>query len=235
MSMKIALLILAHGGDEYWKNQVLSALSPLAKKFPTKIVFSDEIAELNKSIKEFEEFEKIFVFPLFVSHSKSIEKAREILEARENVVFYEEKFPLCNEKIAEILIERAKEKSKTPEVEEVVIVAHGAIEDKENKALLEKMHELAKFLKSKGFKKVEIATLRDDSPEEIREKAIEDFRKKAKKASIVLPLLVARGETLKKIEDILGEESHKLASPLMPDKKIIKLIKDEVRRAGERA
>jgi len=236
--MKIALLILAHGGDHSWKTQVYSALSPLMEKFPTKIVFSDEIAELNSGIKELEEkknVEKIFVFPLFVSYSKSIEKAKKVLDKKDNVLFYDDKFPLCNIKVGEVLVERAMEKSKNPEKEIVVIIAHGAIEDRDDKTLLEKMQKIANFLKLQGFKKVEIATLRDDSPKEIRDRAIKDFKKKASKASIVLPLLVAGGETFEKIEDILGEQCYKLADPLMPSEKIIKLIKDEVRKARERA
>lgn len=231
--MSIALLIFAHGGNEAWKKQVRESLKSLERLFPTRIVFSDELDEIGDIVSLMEEkAEKIFVFPLFISRSKFIQKIKRILGDRESIIFYSEDFPLCNEEVAKVLAQRAFEKCE--ECANILIVAHGSIDDEDNELLIQKIEDISIFLKKLGFKKIDISTIRDDSPDEIRKKATEDFYKKAKSADLILPFFLAKGETLKKLEKILGEEhKYKLARPLLPSKRIVRLIENEVRRVGE--
>lgn len=102
--------------------------------------------------------------------------------------------------VAGILLDRARTLSKDPSRETVVLVAHGPVDEKADKAWLKTLARLAwRVRRDGGFKAVYGATIRDDSPAPVKEKAKRRLRGLVERAgqhggaAIVIPVLVARG------------------------------------------
>lgn len=70
------------------------------------------------------------------------------------------------EPMADVLLDRALDLSRTPSREDVLVLAHGTGDDAENDRWLEKMDARAQRLRLEGgFHRVRVATLREDWPE----------------------------------------------------------------------
>ncbi len=114
--------------------------------------------------------------------------------------------------VLKVLIERAKSLSKDPKKETLVLVGHGPVDDKANADWLKTMGTLADSVKSKlSFRDAQVATIRDDSPPWVKEKAIKDLRALVEEAnknggtSVVVPYLIARGGIETHITDALKD------------------------------
>jgi len=110
----------------------------------------------------------------------------------------------------EILLERARALSHQPQRETVFLVGHGAVEEDKDRRWLETLGRVAGRVQQRGaFKAVQPATLRDDSPEEVRAKAVRSLREKVQRArrdggrALVVPVLIARGGIEPKISKAL--------------------------------
>lgn len=94
--------------------------------------------------------------------------------------------------IGEILATRARTLSQKPEVEDVLVLAHGPADDQENDRWLANLTARAGGVRALGFHSVQVETLREDWPEK-REQAEQRIRAYAAKAEkegrrvIVLP------------------------------------------------
>jgi hypothetical protein len=95
-----------------------------------------------------------------------------------------------------VLIQRAQSLSHVPEIEDVLILAHGPGDDAENEHWIKKIDTLADAVReSIPFRRVEVQTLREDWPEkrEIAEKRIRTYVKRASDEdgrAIVIPFRV---------------------------------------------
>lgn len=95
-----------------------------------------------------------------------------------------------------VLAERARTLSKAPQKEDILILAHGPGDDAENDRWLAKLGERAAAVReSAQFRRVEVATLREDWPDkrEAAEKHVRDFVARASAEqgnAIVIPFRV---------------------------------------------
>lgn len=104
-----------------------------------------------------------------------------------------------------ILYKRAKELSRDPAKETVILVGHGPVDDKMNGDWLKMMEPVTESIQRKGkFRAVLVASLRDDAPQEVKDRANKDLRLMVQRAgddsgrALVVPDLIAQG----------GMESH---------------------------
>lgn len=111
--------------------------------------------------------------------------------------------------VQEILLERARALSREPYREVVVLVGHGPVDERANKAWSLTMGRLAGAVREKGkFKAVLAATLRDDASPEVRAKAVASLREMVSAAGraggvLVVPCLIARGGIEGKVKEAL--------------------------------
>lgn len=111
--------------------------------------------------------------------------------------------------IGEILEQRALSLSQNPAHETVLIVAHGPIRDDDDSHWLAYMETLTVAVRGHSFQNVCVATMRDDAPAEIKNKAIARMRDIVQKCVvkgdrvIVIPLLLARGGVEGEIRHLL--------------------------------
>ncbi len=115
--------------------------------------------------------------------------------------------------VASIVLDRARALSQAPNKEIVFLVGHGPVDDKANGDWLSTMGRVAAFVKKRGgFAGVEVATIRDDSPESVKQKAVAGLRARVVKAAhggrrpLVVPYLISRGG----IESHIAEALHGL-------------------------
>lgn len=95
-----------------------------------------------------------------------------------------------------VLVERARALSRTPEREDILILAHGTGDDAENKRWLAFLDSRADVVrKSAPYRRVQVETLREDWPEkrEPAERRVRDFVRRASESggtAIVIPYRV---------------------------------------------
>lgn len=139
--------------------------------------------------------------------------------------------------VAEILLDRAKELSREPSKEHVLIVGHGPLKEEDNRKWLETMDRLGAFVKEKGgFASVVAATLRDDSPPDVRKEADKILRGHVMRLGrqgpvIVIPHLIAQGGIERHIPRSLNGLFYKWnAKTILPDHRIPAWIEETVSR-----
>lgn len=119
--------------------------------------------------------------------------------------------------LTRILADQARPLVKNAMNESLVLIAHGPNEDSENERWLEHLSAHATKLKAElGLRRVEVATLRDDAPKEVRAAATEKFRVIVSKAGedsrvLVLPVLVSVGHMQKEIRQRLTGLTFEMA------------------------
>lgn len=142
--------------------------------------------------------------------------------------------------VAAILLDRAKELSRNPEKEHVILVGHGPLKESDNETWLKTMDRLGAFVKEKGgFASVVTATLRDDSPPQVKKEADRILREHATRlgrqgAVIVVPHLIAQGGIERKIPKSLNGLFYKWnAKTLLPDSRLSTWVEQSVdQKAG---
>jgi sirohydrochlorin cobaltochelatase len=111
--------------------------------------------------------------------------------------------------VSGVIEERTRELSRDPSHESIVLVAHGPLIDADDRAWLGEMETLVKPLRSR-FRSVDVATIRDDAKETIKNRAIAELREKVRRGSsdggrvIIIPLLISRGGIEREIRNILS-------------------------------
>jgi sirohydrochlorin ferrochelatase len=139
--------------------------------------------------------------------------------------------------VADILSHRARKLSKDPTKEALVLVAHGPIEEADDKAWLADLGQLAEQVKKRlPFRDAAVFTLRDDAPPAVRSAAVDKLRAGvkdyAKKGDVlVVPVLVSPGGIEEKMKkDLEGLDFKWSGETLAPDPKLSKLVE---KRAAE--
>lgn len=217
------VLIMAHGGPAAWNESVLGAVQPLRDKYKLEVAFgmADAMA-IQQGIARLEArgARKIAVVRLFVSGESWYGRTEQILGLTagapeppaadhggdHSMGFWRiptvATFALSTQGLVEapemgpILAERARALSRTPELEDVLILAHGPGDDAENERWIAYLDARADAIrKSAPYRRVQVETLREDWPEK-REPAarrIRDFVKRASASggkAIVIPYRV---------------------------------------------
>jgi hypothetical protein len=99
--------------------------------------------------------------------------------------------------VAEMLIDHAAEISRDPAREEIIIVAHGPVDEQDNKTQLATMENLAVYLRNRGYAGVYPVTLQDDAPAEVRAENVRAMRQ-------LVADIHARGNEVLVITNLLG-------------------------------
>lgn len=147
-----------------------------------------------------------------------------------------------NPLVVEIITERIKELSKSPQDETIILVAHGPNDENDNKNWIKTMENISdklreEFKGEKRFRNIFCTTVRDDAQKDIYEIAKENLRSIVRQASkdgkvIVVPLLLSQGGIeegiVKRLE---GLEYVWNGKTLLPDTNITKFIRLSVEKA----
>lgn len=130
--------------------------------------------------------------------------------------------------VGEILTSRARDLSRTPEEEVVVLVAHGPSSEEDNALWLENMRILAEQIRARTrFSRIEHLTVRDDASESIQAQATAELRTVVEgavgegKAVLVVPLLLSYGGIEVGIRERLEGLAYRMADQaLLPDERL---------------
>lgn len=138
--------------------------------------------------------------------------------------------------VGKILIDRARELSRTPEREAVIIVAHGPVKDDENARWLDDMKSLAGQMKTAStFAAIDYMTVRDDAPKALRDHAAGELRamveghSRAGRRVLIVPLLLSYGGIEKGIRQRLEGLDYEMSNRgLMPDPRLAEWVRQSV-------
>ena len=133
-----------------------------------------------------------------------------------------------HELVAEILISRAEDVSRTPEQEVVVLVAHGPSSEEDNALWLANIRLLAERMCPRTrFSRIEYLTVRDDAPKLVQAKATAELRTVVEGAvregasALVVPLLLSYGGIEAGIRERLEGLPYRMAhQALLPDERL---------------
>ncbi len=109
-----------------------------------------------------------------------------------------------------MLADFTDELSESPEEEVVLLVAHGPITEADNQIWLNQLRRMGEEIQGRGYVAIEVATLQDDAPPEIRNRAVEDIRRLIQRWSpphrvLVVPVLISSSDIQQKILKILPD------------------------------
>ncbi len=131
--------------------------------------------------------------------------------------------------VAYILRDRAASISHDPAHEVVVLVAHGPVDDDENKLWLADMNVLADEMSQQShYAGIQYQTLRDDADDPVRNAATEQLRQKiqqitkSRNTALIVPLLLSYGGIEGGLRKRLDGLSYRMPpQALLPDKRIV--------------
>jgi sirohydrochlorin ferrochelatase len=144
--------------------------------------------------------------------------------------------------IAEILLDRAMEKSTNPKNEVVIVAAHGPTANDDNVKDLQVLESLAKIVREDSeFAAVHVATLQDDAPREVRSANVKKLRDKieaatreGKKVLIVTNLVSPRSIQAKLRDDLKGLDYTFNTKGIVEHDNFVKWMNESIRAALER-
>ena len=130
--------------------------------------------------------------------------------------------------VAEILLSRAADVSRTPEDEVVVLVAHGPSSADDNALWLANMSALVEQIRPRTrFSRIEHLTVRDDASDPVRDEATAELRAVVEaaveegKSALIVPLLLSYGGIEAGIRERLEGLSYRMArQALLPDERL---------------
>ena len=190
-SNSCGLMVMAHGGGDQWNTAVETAVMPLREEFPVAIAFgmADPVT-MNAAVTELEEQHVgcIAVVRLFMSAHSFLHQTEYLLGLREDPpaffishgsqahhgskllpldlstrVKISKTALLDAPEMGEILAANALALSDSSGTESVLIIAHGAGDDKVNAEWIQKLDLLADSIRSTGlFSEVAVQSLRED-------------------------------------------------------------------------
>ena len=138
--------------------------------------------------------------------------------------------------VGEILIDRAREVSTSPDKEAVIVVAHGPVPEDDNNRWLEDMKVLAEQMDdATSFAAIKYLTVRDDAPKPIRDTATTELRQLVAEQSslgrrvLIVPLLLSYGGIEKGVRQRLEGLDYVMATrALMPDDRLREWVQQSV-------
>lgn len=139
--------------------------------------------------------------------------------------------------IGQVVIDRARSISASPQGEAVILVAHGPVPDDDNQRWLDDMAKLAAQVRAAApFAAVEYLTVRDDAGPEIKAAATRELRAKVEQQRalgrrvLVVPHLLSFGGIEQGLRKRLeGLDYTMTAQALMPDDRIVEWVLASVR------
>lgn len=277
------ILLLAHGGKQFWNDEVKKLAAVVDKQIPVEVAFGmASKRSIQSAIERLEArgVKDIYAVPLFISSNSSVITSTEYLlalraEAPKDLAMFarmshghgggeqtshgnghgsdfDPTTPISNKAkirmlpalnahplVADILYSRATALSSAPEIEVVVIVAHGPVSDETNKLWLADMGKLAGQVEKRSkFKRIEYLTVRDDAPAPVRDAATAELRAIVSRATtdgsnvLVVPLLLSYGGIEEGIKKRLEGLSYSMSSQaLLPDERLIEWVLLSVKEA----
>lgn len=142
--------------------------------------------------------------------------------------------------VADILLERAREISREPAGETLVVVAHGPVPEDDNARWLADMKSLVELMRPRSsYKRIEYLTVRDDAPDPVRAQATAELRRIVERATkegnrvLIVPLLLSYGgieEGVRKRLEGLNYEMSKQG--LLPDERLARWVLSSAQNAG---
>ena len=226
----IGVLVLAHGGSARWNRAVEVAVQQARLTQPTEVAFGMGMHEpegqtIQHAVDQLQRrgIARLIVVPFLVSSSSEVLRQYQYLFGlRDHGPWEDHVKPLIlhvpivmtgamddGPLVAAVLAERAKDLSRKPEQETVMLVGHGPVSNEDNAQWLAMMDQLAQEIKAHAtFQAVIPVTLRDDASREVREEAVDHMRNVVKTSSqhgrvLVVPLLLAEGGIEQKIPKAL--------------------------------
>jgi hypothetical protein len=179
---KQGILILAHGFGDHGDRTLRDSMQPVGDQQPTAFAFGMSMGMSSHIQLALDDLtaagaEEVIVVPAASSRYSTLMRQWEYIfglrdeaeyasvprvSTSASVQFVQpmEDHPL----VAEMLIEHAAEISQDPAHEEVIIVAHGPVDEADNKIQLETLDRLAEYLRAEGYAGVHPVTLQDDAP-----------------------------------------------------------------------
>jgi sirohydrochlorin cobaltochelatase len=138
----------------------------------------------------------------------------------------------AHEIVSAILVDRAKEISRDPAAESIVLVAHGPVADDENRRWLDDLAAHAgRVQKAAPYASVDALTVRDDAPKPIRDAASEELRALVSRRIgegrkvLIVPVLLSFGGIEKGIRTRLEGLTYTMPSRgLLPDDRLVDWI-----------
>ncbi len=144
-------------------------------------------------------------------------------------------------RLTSILTRRAQSLSDNPAQETLILVAHGPVEDVDNKEWVKTLQahsvQIQNSMANQGrrFAKVEVLTLRDDASKAVQQKATKEFRGlvqqaiKENKTPLILPVLIAKGGIEKRLLQRLDGLTFTYKGEMIaPDKELARWIIDHM-------
>lgn len=227
---KVGVLVVAHGSGTNGDKIIQDGVGPIAKAHPTAIGYGMAMmgsSHLQQAVNKLTEngAETIVIVPAVVTDHSSVFRQWDYIFGRRPDSAYLD-VPLVKTKakvvmapamgehpmITKVLADHAKEVSKDPSKEVVILLGHGPESAEENKIELAHMETHAKRIKAEGkYSDVRWLTLQDDAPDEVRSANVKKLRgwveeiDKAGKTPVVVGYLIStRGIQHKIDEDLKG-------------------------------
>lgn len=196
----LGIVVMPHGSGEYHNAPILAALEPLRQKYNLEVAFGmADVETLQAAIDRVEArgVKRIRVLRLYdISHSLKADTEFVLglsnvrspmnhgLKGRPSRVRSGallstgggfDDHPL----IAEVLLERVLEVSREPARETVILIAHGAGKDEDDRFWVAQMEKQAELIRARApakFRAIKVATVREDWPEK-RDQAVAEVRR----------------------------------------------------------
>lgn len=255
---RVGVLVIAHGGTNPWDSAVRRVVRQARIRVPVHVAFgmgmhSHEVRAFQDAVNRLQRrgISRLLVVPLLVSsHSEVYRQFQYLFGARAEAVWPEAGAALSldvpaalghglddDQLLAQILLDRARTLSRTPERETVVLVSHGPNDDEENQQWLGEMKGFEAFLQQAGpFHAVVSLTIRDDAPKAVKERAVRELREAVRRASeegraLVVPVLLAPGGIERKIPKLLAGLSYAWnGQTILPDARIAEWLAQQLRQ-----
>lgn len=199
---KTGVLILVHGLGNHGDAVLREALQPTGKVYPTTLALgmsmmtSDHI-QLGINDLEAAGAREIVVIPVVSSQFNDLMRQWDYILARRDDAAYA-RVPRVSSSaeirvaaalddhplVGSMVNDHAREISRRPENEEVIIVAHGPVDAGENRQQLQMLENVAAYLReNSGFAAVSVATLQDDAPPDVRMARTRELRERVQQAN----------------------------------------------------
>jgi hypothetical protein len=189
---KTGVLILVHGFGNHGDTVLREALQPTGKTYPTTLALgmsmmtSDHI-QLGINDLEAAGAQEIIVIPVVSTRYNDLMRQWDYIFARRDDAAYATVPRVSSSadiRIAAALDDHAREISRRPDNEEVIIVAHGPVDAEENRLQLKMLENIADYLReNSGFAAVSVATLQDDAPPDVRMARTRELRDRVQQAN----------------------------------------------------